>query len=158
MRCASNIQRGSVAVEFALVTPIFLALVGAVFYFGLALYTRLLVLNAANTAVRSCVIRQVGNQSDGDFTSCASSEFTRLTGPAGGFSILCNGGTPQAQATFQPASFGSLRGNVKVLTLNVTCDVSMGTLMWMSSSGGGATIKTMRIATAMPYSLTRLSN
>lgn len=151
-------SRGSIAVEFALVTPIFIALVGAVFYLGLALYTRLLILNAANTAVRNCVIKQVSFGLDGEFTSCATQEFNALTGPSGNFAIVCNGGAPLTEASSQPASSGRLSGSVKVLSLKVGCDVTMGSMMWMSGTGAETGKVRLQINTAMPYSLSRLSN
>lgn len=152
-------QRGSVAVEFALVVPIFLATVAAIVYLGLALYTKMVVAEAASTAVRTCVIQQVGWRSESAFLNCASTTFTQLTGSGGAIPVLCNGAAPQVAARTQNASYGALGDKVKMISLNISCQVPLSSMMWMSGSGGGkASSLALQIAAAMPYSLTQQTN
>ena len=151
----SHRQRGVAAMEFALTVPLFLAILGATVYFGLALYTKFLMINAANTAVRACVSKQVGFTKVGDFTTCASTEFNALM-TLGGYSTLCgNGSGISPSPGSQPISVGALANDVQLLTLSITCNVTISGMVNMASPGastGGSTVA-LQIFSAMPYTL-----
>jgi Flp pilus assembly protein TadG len=149
-------QRGVAAMEFALTVPLFLAIVGATVYFGLALYTKFLMINAANAAVRACVSKQVGFSKDADFTSCATTEFSSLVS-LGGYSTMCGGASITPVAMTQPVSVGALASNVRLLTLGITCNVTISGMVNMASPGGatGNSTVALQIFSAMPYTLNR---
>lgn len=149
-------QRGVAALEFALVVPLFLMLLGGTIYFGIALFAKIVVTNAANVAVRACVAKQVGFQDDGAFTSCATSEMASITSSNGTFSNLCMGGSGQAAAKTSPVAVGALAQDVKLLVLTVPCNISVnGMINGAGAYGAGANITqfNMQIVTSMPYTL-----
>ncbi len=154
-------QHGVAAVEFALVVPSFLALLGATVYFGLALYTKFLVTNAANAAVRNCVIKQVGWYSESQFLSCAASEFTSFIGSGnlGNMQNLCSGSAPTVTSRSFPVANGTLANSVRMLTLQVNCTVAVGAITWESAAGRGASTTLPLVATSsMPYALNLQTN
>lgn len=150
-------QSGVAAMEFAMTLPLFLALLGATVYFGLALFTKLIVVNAANTAVRACVIQQERNYNDNDFRTCATTVFGQMVTYNNTFPGFCNGGAPVVTPQTVPAFTGTAARNTKLLVLSVTCQMPINSrVIYINGNGNGAgSTLNLQIVTSMPYILGR---
>ena len=149
-----NRQSGVAALEFALTVPLFMMLLGAMFYFGIALYAKFVVTNAANVAVRACVYQQMGNSTDGAFTSCALQQYSYLVGGGGGYPNLCSGSSGAPSASFRTAA-GALAQDIHLLVLTVPCNIAVGDIINGRNVYGGQKITqfSMQIVSSMPYTL-----
>ena len=149
-------ELGAAALEFALTVPLFLAVLAATVYFGLALYTKFVMINAANAAVRACVSKQVGFTSNAQFTSCASAAFSDLM-KAPAYNNLCGSASVVPAPGSLPLSFDRLRDDVALLTLEITCAIPIGGMingMVNVASPGATPADTqipLKIFSAMPY-------
>ena len=72
-------QRGSVAVEFALVFPVLLTLLGMMTAVGLGLKARHQMLNYASAAARYCAFQQPSANIAGGMSNCVNAYVTYLT-------------------------------------------------------------------------------
>lgn len=77
-------RRGQSLVEFALVIPVFLLILFAIFDFGALLYSRMTVINAAREAARAATLLATPTYTEGQIQSVASS---RADGAAGGLPV-----------------------------------------------------------------------
>ena len=145
-------ERGVAALEFAITVPVFLALLGGVIYFGLLLYAKFVMVNAANAAVRSCVIKNAGYKSRGVYEDCARKNFSAMINVTS--NGLCSRGVDNIQVN--SLDLGPRNGNagMHLLTLSFDCKVNSGAnLLNLANKGSIATMFTIPISSSMPYYL-----
>lgn len=146
-------QAGAAALEFAIVAPLLIALLTGMMYFGLALFARIVVTEAAHAAVRSCVLQQRGDASQGAYGSCASEQFTTLMAlPV--FSAMCDNGMPTPTTTFSrlsPALSGP--SSIVMMTLTVTCNRNINPVVNVAGDTPVPSTLAMQITSAMPLVL-----
>jgi Flp pilus assembly protein TadG len=148
-------QTGVAALEFALTVPLFMMLLGAVTYFGIALYAKFVVANAANVAVRSCVAKQVGMRDDAAFQGCATSQLSAMVGSGGIYSTLCSSSSAAPSATMKPVAVGAIGQDIRLLVLTVPCNIAVSGIINGSKGYAGTNISqfNMQIVTSMPYTV-----
>jgi Flp pilus assembly protein TadG len=152
MRMRPRRQRGVAALEFAITVPVFLALLGGVIYFGLLLYAKFVMANAANAAVRSCVIKNAGYKSKSIYEDCARRNFSALINTSS--SGLCSRGVDNIQVN--SIDLGARNGNpgMQLLTLSFDCKVNSGSnLLNLANKGSITSMFTIPISSSMPYYL-----
>jgi Flp pilus assembly protein TadG len=153
--CARHNQRGVAALEFALVVPLFLMLMGGTIYFGIALFAKMVITNAAHVAVRSCVSKQIGFRNEGDFINCAEQQMAYLTANDGTFNSLCMNGSGSAKASIVSAATGAIAQDIRLLQLTVPCNIAVNPMINGVQGSGGSNITqfNMRIMSSMPFTV-----
>jgi Flp pilus assembly protein TadG len=101
--------RGQSLVEFAIVIPVFLLILFAIFDFGVLLYSRMTVINAAREAARAATLLATPSYTPGQIQSVASA---RASAAAGGLPVT----TTATCGACDPGDF---------VTVTVTYDHSM---------------------------------
>lgn len=86
-------ERGAVAAEFALLLPVFLLILFSIIEFGMLMYGREVVTNAAREGARAGIVQGPPKRTSGEITSIANNY---LTGT----------GINQADVTFTPSNVG----------------------------------------------------
>jgi len=84
MRRADQSQRGASAVEFAVLAPLFVALLFAIVEFGLILYTKSMMTHASREGARFGVVYSIPRRSDAEIQTVVRSYLDQvgLTSPA----------------------------------------------------------------------------
>jgi len=100
-------ERGVVAAEFALLLPVFLLILFGIIEFGMMMYGREIVTNAAREGARAGIVQGPPKRTSGEITTIANNY---LTGT----------GVNQADVTFTPSGVGLSSPN----TLTVTAQYS----------------------------------
>lgn len=96
-------ERGVVAAEFALLLPVFLMILFGIIEFGMMMYGREIVTNAAREGARAGIVQGPPKRTGGEITSIANNY---LTGT----------GVNQADVTFTPAGEGLASPNTLTVT------------------------------------------
>jgi len=96
-------ERGVVAAEFALLLPVFLLILFGIIEFGMMMYGREIVTNAAREGARAGIVQGPPKRTGGEITSIANNY---LTGT----------GVNQADVTFTPAGVGLASPNTLTVT------------------------------------------
>ena len=96
-------ERGAAATEFALLLPVFLMILFGIIEFGMIMYGREVVTNAAREGARAGIVQGPPKRTSGDITTIANSY---LTGT----------GVNQADVTFTPAGVGLASPNTLTVT------------------------------------------
>lgn len=96
-------ERGAAATEFALLLPVFLMILFGIIEFGMIMYGREVVTNAAREGVRAGIVQGPPKRTSGQITTIANSY---LTGT----------GINQADVTFTPAGVGLANPNTLTVT------------------------------------------
>jgi len=96
-------DRGAVGVEFALLLPVFLLILFGIIEFGMMMYGREVVTNAAREGARAGIVQGPPKRTAGEITTIASNY---LTGT----------GINQADVTFTPAGDGLASPNMLTVT------------------------------------------
>lgn len=96
-------ERGIVAAEFALLLPVFLMILFSIIEFGMMMYGREIVTNAAREGARAGIVQGPPKRTGGEITSIANNY---LTGT----------GVNQADVTFTPAGVGLASPNTLTVT------------------------------------------
>ena len=96
-------ERGAAAAEFALLLPVFLMILFGIIEFGMIMYGREVVTNAAREGARAGIVQGPPKRTSGDITTIANSY---LTGT----------GVNQADVTFTPAGVGLASPNTLTVT------------------------------------------
>jgi Flp pilus assembly protein TadG len=86
-------ERGAVAVEFALLLPVVLLILFSIIDFGMMMYGREIVTNAAREGARAGIVQGPPKRTSGEITTIANND---LTGT----------GVNQADVTFTPTGAG----------------------------------------------------
>lgn len=139
---AKRKQRGAIAVEFALVVPLFLTMLGLVMNTGLSYFARFQLTNAASAAARYCV-SQV-NVSQNSVSGCVSNYMNAIDLQV--VSGLCH------NITVTPAVLPGPGGNasMKLLQVNVSCDA-----IWVTAANAVTRetrdFWTINMSSAMPF-------
>jgi Flp pilus assembly protein TadG len=84
MRRVDQRQRGATAVEFAVLAPLFIALLFAIVEFGLVLYTKAMMTHASRAGARFGVVYRIPRHSDDEIRAVVRSYLDQvgLTSPA----------------------------------------------------------------------------
>lgn len=96
-------ERGAVAAEFALLLPAFLLILFGIIEFGMLMYGREVVTNAAREGARAGIVQGPPKRTSGEITTIANNY---LTGT----------GINQADVTFTPAGVGLASPNMLTVT------------------------------------------
>ncbi|MBS0152442.1 MAG: pilus assembly protein [Nitrospira sp.] len=96
-------ERGAAATEFALLLPVFLMILFGIIEFGMIMYGREVVTNAAREGARAGIVQGPPKRTSGQITTIANSY---LTGT----------GINQADVTFTPAGVGLANPNTLTVT------------------------------------------
>ena len=96
-------ERGAAATEFALLLPVFLMILFGIIEFGMIMYGREVVTNAAREGARAGIVQGPPKRTSGQITTIANSY---LTGT----------GINQADVTFTPAGVGLASPNTLTVT------------------------------------------
>ena len=96
-------ERGVAAAEFALLLPVFLLILFGTIEFGMIMYGREIVTNAAREGARAGIVQGPPKRTSGDITTIANNY---LTGT----------GVNQADVTFTPAGVGLVSPNQLTVT------------------------------------------
>lgn len=96
-------ERGAAATEFALLLPVFLMILFGIIEFGMIMYGREVVTNAAREGARAGIVQGPPKRTPGEITTIANSY---LTGT----------GVNQADVTFTPAGVGLASPNTLTVT------------------------------------------
>lgn len=96
-------ERGAVAAEFALLLPVFLLILFGIIEFGMLMYGREVVTNAAREGARAGIVQGPPKRTSGEITTIANNY---LTGT----------GINQADVTFTPAGVGLASPNMLTVT------------------------------------------
>lgn len=96
-------ERGVVAAEFALLLPVFLLILFGIIEFGMLMYGREVVTNAAREGARAGIVQGPPKRTAGEITTIANNY---LTGT----------GISQADVTFTPAGAGLTNPNTLTVT------------------------------------------
>lgn len=96
-------ERGAVAVEFALLLPVVLLILFAIIDFGMMMYGREIVTNAAREGARAGIVQGPPKRTSGEITTIASN-------------YLNGTGVNQADVTFTPAGAGLASPNTLTVT------------------------------------------
>lgn len=96
-------ERGAAATEFALLLPVFLMILFGIIEFGMVMYGREVVTNAAREGARAGIVQGPPKRTSGQITTIANSY---LTGT----------GINQADVTFTPAGVGLASPNTLTVT------------------------------------------
>lgn len=96
-------ERGVAAAEFALLLPVFLLILFGIIEFGMMMYGREIVTNAAREGARAGIVQGPPKRTSGDITNIAN---TYLTGT----------GINQANVTFTPTGVGLSSPNMLTVT------------------------------------------
>lgn len=96
-------ERGAAATEFALLLPVFLMILFGIIEFGMIMYGREVVTNAAREGARAGIVQGPPKRTAGDITTIAN---TYLTGT----------GISQADVTFTPTGVGLASPNTLTVT------------------------------------------
>ncbi|WP_413934010.1 TadE/TadG family type IV pilus assembly protein [Nitrospira sp. BLG_1] len=96
-------ERGAAAVEFALLLPVFLMILFGIIEFGMIMYGREVVTNAAREGARAGIVQGPPKRTSGEITTIANSY---LTGT----------GVNQADVTFTPTGAGLASPNLLTVT------------------------------------------
>lgn len=148
--------RGVAALEFALVAPLLVMLMGGIIYFGLAIWSQYRLGTLVNAAARRCVSLQrssLGAGVAGAVVSCASTEFNRLANEDVGRGI-CDGGSPQLEVS-APSAYTAMSANGRpplyMLQMHAHCQKDLN---MMNTQPGSALPTTLEIhaRVAMPFS------
>lgn len=122
-------QRGVAAVEFALVLPTFLLILGAMVSLGSAYWTEFVMLDITSSSARACVLQQqpaTGSPSDSGpaVAACAASTLQSL---AATFPKLCPGGMMLQTPQIVPVNGGFVPSapNNKIQLVQVTATCNM---------------------------------
>jgi Flp pilus assembly protein TadG len=143
---------GVAALEFAITVPVFLALLGGVIYFGLLLYAKFVMVNAANAAVRTCVIKNAGYKNIGTYEECARRNFMAMVNTSS--SGLCSRGVDNVTTKSDPIGPSNNNPGMMLLTLSFDCKVNSGSnLLNLANRGSTADMFTIPISSSMPYYL-----
>jgi Flp pilus assembly protein TadG len=96
-------ERGAAATEFALLLPVFLMILFGIIEFGMIMYGREVVTNAAREGARAGIVQGPPKRTAGDITTIANNY---LTGT----------GVNQADVTFTPTGVGLVSPNTLTVT------------------------------------------
>lgn len=96
-------EQGAVAVEFALLLPVVLLILFGIIDFGMMMYGREIVTNAAREGARAGIVQGPPKRTSGEITTIANNY---LTGT----------GVNQADVTFTPAGAGLANPNTLTVT------------------------------------------
>lgn len=103
LRLRKQNDRGAVAAEFALLLPVFLLILFGIIEFGMLMYGREVVTNAAREGARAGIVQGPPKRTSGEITTIANNY---LTGT----------GINQADVTFTPAGVGLASPNMLTVT------------------------------------------
>ncbi|NGZ02196.1 MAG: pilus assembly protein [Nitrospira sp. WS238] len=103
LRLRKQNDRGAVAAEFALLLPVFLLILFGIIEFGMLMYGREVVTNAAREGARAGIVQGPPKRTIGEITTIANNY---LTGT----------GINQADVTFTPAGVGLTSPNMLTVT------------------------------------------
>lgn len=103
LRLRKQNDRGAVAAEFALLLPVFLLILFGIIEFGMLMYGREVVTNAAREGARAGIVQGPPKRTSGEITTIANNY---LTGT----------GINQADVTFTPAGVGLTSPNMLTVT------------------------------------------
>lgn len=96
-------ERGAVAAEFALLLPVFLLILFGIIEFGMLMYGREVVTNAAREGARAGIVQGPPKRTSGEITTIANN-------------YLMGTGINQADVTFTPAGVGLASPNMLTVT------------------------------------------
>lgn len=96
-------ERGAAATEFAILLPVFLMILFGIIEFGMMMYGREIVTNAAREGARAGIVQGPPKRTSGEITTIANNY---LTGT----------GVNQADVTFTPAGVGLASPNTLTVT------------------------------------------
>jgi Flp pilus assembly protein TadG len=122
-------ERGQAAVEFALIAPVFIALMLAIVQFGIALNNYLTVTDAARAGARSAAVDRISGNGPADATAAVDKAASALDPAKLGVTVTCPDWTT-------PGSD---------VTVTVTYPFSISILGWVVHSGTLSSTQTERL-------------
>ena len=143
-------QRGSVAVEFALVFPVLLTLMGMMSAIGLGLKARHQLLNYSAAAARYCAFQTPTPAMMGSLPGCVTSYVNYLVNQADNMPPCINiTVTPEVK----PGP-GGANVNMRYLTVQMSCEASWVPIVGlMPGSTLGGTLYPVVAKSSMPFML-----
>lgn len=119
MNAARRTERGAVAVEFAILLPVLVLLIGTVVAGGRLAYTRTMVHHVADAGARAASLTR-------DAATAQRTAIDTVRSDADASGVRCAGGIT---ATADTSGFAAPPGQPAHVTVTVRCTVTMGDLL-----------------------------